>query len=165
MVIARARLADLGWIRELALEKSQDSPYRQGDAARATRERLANLETCRMQPDLRLLVAGDRQGFALVSLASVEDATGLPQAELLELSTRTDEALVALVDEAARLAFKRGLTALSWRLPAWSVAEVERAERLGFWVERCEIVLQCAPEGPVKANPTDPALERLREAL
>lgn len=144
------------------MESSQPSPYREGDPIRATRERLAYLETSRMQPELKLLVAGQREGFALVNLAAVEDATGLPQAELLELCARSDQALEALVDEAARLAYKRGLTALSWRLPAWREDEWERAERLGFWVERCEIVLQCAGEGPVRAFSSDPALERLR---
>lgn len=162
MLIQRARLTDLSWIRAMATRASHPSPYREGDAAQATRERLAWLEASRLQPDLRLLVAGERQGFALVHLAGVEDATGLPQAELLELAADSDEALEALVDEAARLASKRGLDTLAWRLPAWREQEVERAERLGFWVERCEILMQCGPEGPVKAWPDDPALERLR---
>lgn len=161
MVVQRARLADLGWIRELAAQCSQPSPYRAGDAVRATRDRLAHLETTRLQPHLKLLVAGDREGFALVHLAGIEDASGQPQAELLELCARSDEALEALIDEAARMAYKRGLKCLAWRLPALS--ELERAEGLGFRVERCEILMLCDEKGPVKAWPTDPALERLRE--
>lgn len=160
MQVQRARLTDLGWIRELAAEASLASPYREGET---TRQRLAQLEASRLMPDLKLLVAGERQGFALVHLAGVEDATGLPQAELLELVAHSDEALGALVDEAARLAHRRGLEHLAWRLPAWSEGLLDRAERLGFLVERCEILMQCAETGPIKAWPQDPALTRLRE--
>lgn len=165
MLVGRARLGDLAWIRELAAQCAQSSPYRDGDAVKATRERLAYLETIRLQPDLKLLVVGEREGFALVDLAATEDATGQAQAELLELAARSDEALAALVDEAARMAYKRGLSCLAWRLPAWSTPELERAERLGFWVERCEILMSCAEEGPRKPWPADPALDRLRERV
>jgi hypothetical protein len=163
MDVQRARLSDLPWIRELAAEASLAPAYRQGDAQKATRDRLAHLETSRLHPDLKLVVAGERQGFALVHLAGVEDATGQPQAELLELAARSDEALEALVDEAARMAHRRGLEHLAWRLPNWSEELLERAEHLGFLVERCEILMECSPAGPVKSWPTDPALERLRE--
>lgn len=157
-----ALLEDIPWIRDLAVRSVVFGIPAVRDIPEAAvqdhvRRTLADLEfTFRRDPCFRILVAvdrgsGERLGYLMLDLADQEASTGEPQAMIHDLAVEPRNwgryVVHRLVRQAARTAHGHGLRYMAGEVTADNRRTLVQALRLGFVVERHQIVMQCGPEG------------------
>lgn len=175
--VREARLDDIPWVRDLAVRSvvfgvpvGRDIPNAEVQAH--VRRTLADLEfTFRRDPAFRILVAenpdtGERLGYLMLDLAHQEASTGEPQAMIHDLAVEPRNwgryVVHRLVRRAAQTAHERGLRYMIGEVTADNRRTLVQALRLGFVLERHQIVMQCGPEGPLPM-PGRPEAERAHD--
>lgn len=175
--VREARLEDVPWIRGLAarsvifgIPSGRDIP--EAEVQEHVRRTLADLEfTYRRDPSFRILVALDattqeRLGYLMLDLAHEEASTGERQSLIHDLAVEPKHwgryVVHRLVKRAAQLTHERGLRYMIGEVTADNRRTLVQALRLGFEVERHQIVMQCGSEGP-RPMPGRPEEERAHD--
>ncbi len=127
-------------------------------AARARR----SLAELRPGPDTAILVAylpepgrpgGRPVGYLILDLHVQEDTTGEPQSAIYDLGVLPNywgsNAVRELVHAACRRTAREGLQFMVGEISAHNERTYLQALRLGFELERFQIVMRCSPEGPM----------------
>lgn len=178
IVIRRATLGDVGFIRRLALESAAYSIPEGRDIsvdmvrARA-REALRNLEILvHRRREAAILVAVDAEeegrpvGYLILEFNHVEETTGETQSHIYDLAVEQDHmgrfVPHRLCWEAARISHEHGYRYMSGTVSATNQRALMTALKMGFDVERIGIVMACGPEGPARM-PGRPVRERAHE--
>lgn len=175
--IREARLEDIPWVRDLAVRSvvfgipgGRDIPNAEVQAH--VRRTLEDLEfTFRSDPSFRVLVAtdaatGERLGYLMLDLSHEEASTGERQSLIHDLAVEPAHwgryVVHRLVRRAAQVTHAKGLRFMIGEVTADNRRTLVQALRLGFEVERHQIVMQCGPEGPLPM-PGRPAEERAHD--
>jgi len=158
IIVRKAGLADISFIRKLAVESvSHGIPHTRDvsvdDVRRSTKEALKDLEIeFRMRKNFVIFVAEDLDakelaGYIMLDLAQVEKSTGEPQSLIHDLAVRQDYwgkyVVHKLVDAARRETHERGLRYMVGEVTTANRRTVVQAQRLGFEIERYQIVMKC----------------------
>lgn len=175
--VREARLEDVPWIRGLAVRSviygistARDIP--EADVQDHVRRTLADLEfTYRRDPTFRILVAedsatGERLGYLMLDLAHEEASTGEKESLIHDLAVEPKHwgryVVHRLVKRAAQVTHEHGLRFMIGEVTADNRRTLVQALRLGFEVERHQIVMQCGEEGP-RPMPGRPDAEKAHE--
>lgn len=175
--IREVRLEDLPWVRSLAARSvafgipgGRDIP--EEEVRRHVQRTLQDLEiTLLGDPDFRILVACNAAtreplGYLMLDLSHVEASTGERQSLIHDLAVEPRHwgryVVHRLVRRASQVTAARGLKYMVGEVTADNRRTLVQALRLGFEVERHQIVMRCGPEGPLPM-PGRPAAERAHD--
>ena len=159
---------DLAFVSELASDSvTHGIPATRAVAPDAVREYVrastSRLEAWLRRPDFALLVAeraGEPVGYLMLDLADREPSTGERQAFIIDLGVRRDSwgryVPHHLVEAAARLAVDRSLDYLVGVVSAGNRRALVTSRRLGFEIERHQVVRLIRPERPPPRRPAGP---------
>jgi ribosomal protein S18 acetylase RimI-like enzyme len=170
--IRRATLADVSFIRRLALESAVYTiPDRRDIANETVVERAAksleNLEIIiHRRREAAVLVALDRPrerraGYLILEFNRLEESTGERQAHLYDMAVEQDYMgrFVAhnLVREAARVSHAQGYRYMSATVSASNQRALLSAVKVGFEVERIGLIMACDAGGvaPMPGRPPE----------
>lgn len=128
---------------------------------------LEDLEPLLFGGDLRVLVATEGQpetrlGYLILDLGHVEGSTGERQSLIHDLAVTPEHrgrgVVEGLVRRAAQLTGQQGLLYMTGEITACNRAAMTGALRLGFTIERHQVVIGCSPEGigPMPGRSTAP---------
>ena len=178
IAIRRATLADVGFIRKLAMESvvhgiptGRDIPNE--TVAGRVVESLKNLELLvHRRREVAILVAVDqaredlRVGYLILEYKHLEETTGEMQSHIYDMAVVPEYMgrFIAhlLVREAARVSHQQGYRYMSAVISASNRRALLTALKMGFEVERIGIVMACGAEG-IAAMPGRPAGERAHD--
>ena len=158
-------IEDLAFVSELASDSvTHGIPATRAVAPAAVREYVragaSRLEAWLRRPDFALLVAeraGEPVGYLMLDLADREPSTGERQAFIIDLGVRRDSwgryVPHRLVEAAARLAAARGLDYLVGVVSAGNRRALVTSRRLGFEIERHQVVRLVRPQRPPPRRP------------
>ncbi|HXE72764.1 MAG TPA: GNAT family N-acetyltransferase [Candidatus Nitrosotenuis sp.] len=158
--VREARLADIAWVRSLAVRSAvygiphtRDISEREVQAQ--ARKNLENLELTFNSRDFVLLVAtrgSQRLGYLMLDLSHIEPSTGEREGLIYDLAVAPEHwgrfVVHRLVRRAAQITAQRGFKYLVGEVSTNNRRTLVQALRLGFEVERYQIVMRCTPEGP-----------------
>lgn len=162
-----AQPADRAWLGRLRQESAvYGIPYGRSIPNRAVQARSrASLEQLWQAEDVEILVAVDQQGqrlgYLILLSHQLEPSTGEAQAVIYDLAVEPrhwgTRVVRELVQEAARRTAAKGLAYLVGEVSADNQRALQKALRLGFQVERHQIVMGCDPTGsaPMPGRPED----------
>ena len=160
ITVRRGRLSDVPFIRQLSLDSSLFGIPARRDASNAQVQEAAlpYLQEIEQwiyrKQDMAVLVAeaeGQQVGFLVLEFNHVEETTGDRQTFINNLAV--DPAwwgkyvVHHLVKAAAKLTGEKGYSYMTARVTASNQRTVTQALRLGFEIERYQIVMACGPEG------------------
>lgn len=151
--------ADMRFVRRLALESALHGvPYGRNIPNSAVKARAReSIKEIVPDEDTLVLVAvhtesGKAMGYLILELYDVEDSTGERQSLIYDLAVDPKHwgtpAVRYLVNEAARRTAKAGLTYMVGEVSAHNERTYLQALRLGFELERFQIVMACSEQGP-----------------
>ncbi|MBI3926936.1 MAG: GNAT family N-acetyltransferase [Armatimonadetes bacterium] len=162
--VHRARLPDFPWIRRLAVRSAiygipHGRDIKNSQVQAVAQEHLKDLElTAGTGRNFLVLLALDsdtdeRLGYIMLDFDHVESSTGERQSLIYDLAVEPrhwgKQVVHRLVEAAARETAGRGLKYMVGEVTAGNRRTLVQALRLGFQVERYQIVMCCSPEGPV----------------
>lgn len=163
ITIREAELADFPWLRQLAIQSSiygipHGRTVRNREVQAVAGQHLKNLEiTAGTDPNFVILVAtiaetGERLGYIMLDLNHVEASTAESQSLIHDLAVEPEHwgkhVVHRLVDAAARTTAERGLGYMVGEVTAGNRRTLVQALRLGFEIERYQIVMRCSLQGP-----------------
>lgn len=160
IAVRDANEADLRFVRRLAPEAILHTvPYSRTtpNSAVSARSR-ENLRSLAADDDTVILIAyrvdNERPlGYLILKLDDIDGATGDRQSNIFDLAVEPRHwgtpAVRHLVHEAARRTAEAGLSHMSGEITAHNQRTYLQALRLGFELERFQIVMGCSTEGPV----------------
>lgn len=150
---------DMRFVRRLAVESALHGvPYGRSISNAAIKARVRE-SISSIQPDEEtvVLVAFDKEsdkpmGYLILDLYDIEDSTGERQSLIYDLAVHPKHwgtpAVRLLVQEAARRTARAGLQYMIGEVSAHNDRTYLQALRLGFELERFQIVMACSHEGP-----------------
>ncbi|MFA5505275.1 MAG: GNAT family N-acetyltransferase [Vulcanimicrobiota bacterium] len=150
---------DMRYVRRLAVESALHGvPYGRSISNAAIKARVRE-SISSIQPDEEtvVLVAFDKEsdkpmGYLILDLYDIEDSTGERQSLIYDLAVHPRHwgtpAVRLLVQEAARRTAQAGLQYMIGEVSAHNDRTYLQALRLGFELERFQIVMACSQEGP-----------------
>lgn len=158
------------FVRKLALESALHGvPYGRSISNRAIKARVReSIATIEPSADMPVLIAYNQEddkplGYLILELYDIESSTGERQSLIYDLAVQPKywgtQAVRLLVREAARRTAKAGLDFMIGEVSAHNERTYLQALRLGFELERLQIVMACSEEGP-KPMPGRPPEER-----
>lgn len=181
--IRRARPSDLPGIRRLTLEtaaysipEGRDIPN-QVVVERAGQPLEGLADALRRPRDVAVVVATEGEelvGFLILEFNHLEETTGEKQSYIYNLVVDPRHWGIylgqRLVLEAARLTHRRGYRYMTARVSACNERTLLPALKMGFEIERYQLVMACGPEGPQPMTGRAPeerayALSRLRRKV
>lgn len=152
---------DFPWIEDLGLRSIPYGVYYGRDitndqVVRGARRSFSRLRRrLESDPSLVTLIAqthdGEPVGYLLLETDEVEKSTGEPQAAILDLAVEPafwgHRVVHVLVERATRETAERGLRYMIGEVTASNRRTYLQALRLGFEVERFQIVMHCGQQG------------------
>lgn len=152
---------DLRFVRKLALESALHGvPYGRDISNRAVKARAReSVEHLVPDEETEILVAFDEDsgkgmGYLILDLTSIEGSTGERQSLIYDLAVHPKHwgtpAVSYLVREAARRTHRAGLKYMIGEVSAHNDRTYLQALRIGFELERFQIVMACSEKGPEK---------------
>jgi ribosomal protein S18 acetylase RimI-like enzyme len=156
--VRKARLTDISFIRRLACESViYGIPHTRTvdpeEVRRSTREALKTLEIdFKMRKDFEIFVAEDLDankpvGYLMLDLVQVERSTGEHQSLIHDIAVRREYwgkyVVHKLVAAAKKMTHERGLKYMVGEITSSNRRTVVQAQRLGFEIERYQIVMKC----------------------
>ncbi len=150
---------DMRFVRRLAVESSLHGvPYGRSISNAAIKARVRDsISTIEPNEETVILIAFDEKtekpmGYLILELYDIEDSTGERQSLIYDLAVHPKHwgtsAVRLLVQEAARRTAKAGLQYMIGEVSAHNDRTYLQALRLGFELERFQIVMACSEEGP-----------------
>lgn len=151
--------ADLRFMRKLALDSALHGiPYGRKVSNSAVKARIRE-SIARIVPDRDTIIliayleeTSKPIGYLILELGELEGSTGEPQSMIYDLGVHPKywgtPAVRHLVNEAARRTAKAGLDYMVGEVSAHNERTYLQALRLGFELERFQIVMACNEEGP-----------------
>lgn len=151
--------SDMRFVRRLALDSALHGiPYGRNISNRAIRARVReSIKEIEPGEEFVVLIAYNKEsgrpvGYLILDLYNIEDSTGERQSLVYDLAVHPRHwgtpAVRLLVQEAARRTAKAGLTYMKGEVSAHNERTYLQALRLGFELERFQIVMACTEEGP-----------------
>ena len=152
---------DLRFVRKLALESALHGiPYGRDISNRAVKARAReSVERLTPDEDTEIIVAYDLEtekamGYLILDLTSIEGSTGERQSLIHDLAVHPKywgtPAVGHLVREASKRTARAGLKYMIGEVSAHNDRTYLQALRLGFELERFQIVMACSEDGPEK---------------
>lgn len=152
---------DMRFVRRLAMESALHGvPYGRSISNRAIKARVReSIKSIEPDEDTVVLIAYNEEdqkpvGYLILDLTDIEDSTGERQSLIYDLAVHPRHwgtpAVGHLVREAARRTAKAGLSYMIGEVSAHNDRTYLQALRLGFELERFQIVMACSEEGPEK---------------
>ena len=150
---------DMRFVRRLALDSALHGvPYGRSISNSAIKARVRDsIASIVPTEDTLVLIAFDEEsekpmGYLILELYDIEDSTGERQSLIYDLAVHPKHwgtsAVRHLVNEAARRTAKAGLQYMIGEVSAHNDRTYLQALRLGFELERFQIVMSCSEEGP-----------------
>lgn len=147
------------FVRKLAMESALHGvPYGRSISNRAIKARVRDsIAAIAPDEDTVILIACDEAGdkplgYLILELFDIEDSTGERQSLIYDLAVHPKywgtPAVRYLVREAARRTAQAGLQYMIGEVSAHNDRTYLQALRLGFELERFQIVMACSEEGP-----------------
>jgi len=154
-----ATLEDMRFVRRLAVQSSLHGvPYGREISNRAVKARAReSVRDLKTDEDTVILVAFEESseklmGYLILDLESVEGSTGERQTLIHDLAVHPrywgTAAVGCLVREAARRTARAGFQYMIGEVSAHNERTFMQALKLGFELERLQIVMSCSEDGP-----------------
>lgn len=152
ILVRTAEASDLPWIRRLAVESGTHTlPKSRKVSAAALSSRVqGSIMQLSKDPDCHFLVAYEegkniRLGYLILLLHQVDEASGEPQSTIYDVAVepkfRGGNAIRCLIKRAAQVSREHGFSYLSGEVTADNRRAYLQALRLGFALERYQIVM------------------------
>jgi ribosomal protein S18 acetylase RimI-like enzyme len=150
---------DMRFVRRLATESALHGvPYGRSISNAAIKARVRDsIESIEPNDDTAVLIAFNKEsdkplGYLILELYDIEDSTGERQSLIYDLAVHPKHwgtpAVRYLVNEAARRTARAGLQYMIGEVSAHNDRTYLQALRLGFELERFQIVMGCSEDGP-----------------
>jgi ribosomal protein S18 acetylase RimI-like enzyme len=150
---------DMRFVRRLATDSALHGvPYGRSISNAAIKARVrGSIAAIEPNEETVVLIAFDQEtekpiGYLILELYDIEDSTGERQSLIYDLAVHPKHwgtpAVRYLVREAARRTAKAGLKYMIGEVSAHNDRTYLQALRLGFELERLQIVMACSDEGP-----------------
>ncbi len=163
--IREATAEDHAWLKRLIVKSSvygvpygRDIPNQvvKAKARQGAQEVIARSVS---DPNFQALIAfdvesGDRLGYYFLDYSHIEPSTGEPQSHIFDMGVEEDywgsQTGPSMVKDAAKRTGRAGLRYMRAEISADNRRSLLKAMRMGFELERYQLVMACTPEGRAK---------------